>query len=309
MLQQTGERSTGAKSAPRITFMHLTQKQESLISQYLRDLSRRLDSSLPEKVRDRSLRHVQTRIYHDLERLNSSAISDDDVLRVLRHAATGNADTTQSSAPVRTVETPDTTAETLVPPPQAPLRGRARDPKPIWLGVCAHNAERIGLETWMVRLGLILLGLCTGPFAVFVYLAGFAEYYVSLPEKQRPPIAWPRLAVRGAVPVIVLVALRWGANQALVLIAYGHERIFKEAMPSLGEWDWFRFQEGTYFFLAFVSVLPLAVLSGLPLANAWGHSLKRLAQAITALYAIALCFGIASVIAGLILDRVQVYMH
>jgi hypothetical protein len=49
------------------------------------------------------------------------------------------------------------------------------------------------------------------------------------------------------------------------------------------------------------------VLSGLPLANAWGHSLKRLAQAIIALYAMAICFGVASVIAGLILDRVQAY--
>lgn len=289
--------------------MHLTQKQESLISQYLRDLSRRLDSTLPEKVRERSLRQVQTRIYHDLERLNSPAISDDDVLRVLRHAAANAAETTQSAAPSSPQETVDPTAETLVTTAQTPLRNRARDPKPIWLGVCTHNADRIGLETWMVRLGLVLLGLCTGPFAVFVYLAGFAEYYAGLPPKHRPPIEWGRLVLRAAAPVIVLIALRWGANQALVLIAYGHERIFKEAMPSLGEWDWFRFQEGTYFFLALMSVMPLAVLSGLPLANAWGHSLKRLAQALTALYAVALCFGLASVIAGLILDRVQVYMH
>lgn len=282
--------------------MHLTQKQESLISQYLRDLSRRLDSSLPEKVRDRSLRQVQTRIYHDLERLNTNAISDDDVTRVLRQAAASAAETTEVTPPA---VTPTPTPEA----PPSPLGSRARDPRPIWLGVCAHNADRIGLEPWMIRLGMGLLGLVTGPLAVLIYLVGFGEYYASLPDQERPPIVWSRLALRIVVPFIVLIALRWGGNRTLLLIAYGHERIFKEGMPSLGEWDWFRFQEGTFFFLALFSVLPLAALSGLPLANAWGHSLKRLAQAITALYAVALCFGIASVIAGLILDRVQVYMH
>lgn len=286
--------------------MHLTQKQESLISQYLRDLSRRLDSSLPEKVRDRSLRQVQTRIYHELERLNTTAISDDDVMRVLRQAAASAAETTEV-APSAVTPTPRPEAPPTISP--SPLRGRARDPRPIWLGVCTHNADRIGLEPWMLRLGLVLLGLGTGPLAVFIYLVGFGEYYTSLPEKERPSIAWSRLAIRTIVPFVVLIALRWGANRTLLLIAYGHERIFKEGMPSLGEWDWFRFQEGTLFFLALFSVLPLAALSGLPLANAWGHSLKRLAQAITALYAVAICFGIASVIAGLILDRVQVYMH
>ncbi len=284
--------------------MHLTQKQESLISQFLRDLSRRLDPSLPEKVRERSLRQVQTRIYHELERLNNPAISDDEVLRVLRSAAS----TAEASpTPVRD------TAER--PTPEGPVKPATMVPalvqnnKAIWLGVCAHNAERLGIETWMLRAGLVVLGLCTGPLAVLAYIAGFGEYYMGLREAERPVIDWPRIALRGVIALAALIALRWGANQALVLIGYGHEQIFKEPMPSLGEWDWFRFQEGTYFFLALFTVLPLAILSGLPLANAWGHSLKRLAQAIGSLYAVALCFGVASVIAGLILDRVQAYLQ
>ena len=284
--------------------MHLTQKQESLISQFLRDLSRRLDPSLPEKVRERSLRQVQTRIYHELERLNNPAISDEEVLRVLRNAAS-------------TAETPPTpareTAERSTPEgpvkPAAMATPSVQNNKAIWLGVCAHNAERLGVETWMLRAGLVVLGLCTGPVAVLAYIAGFAEYYMGLHETERPVIDWPRIALRGVITLAALIALRWGANQALVLIGYGHEQLFKEPMPSLGDWDWFRFQEGTYFFLALFTVLPLAILSGLPLANAWGHSLKRLAQALGSLYAVALCFGVASVIAGLILDRVQAYLQ
>ncbi len=283
--------------------MHLTQKQESLISQFLRDLSRRLDPGLPEKVRERSLRQVQTRIYHELERLNNPSIGDDDVLRVLRNAAsTGEA----SSAPAR--ETPERStpaaAVTAPAPPSTP-----QHPKAIWLGVCVHNGERLGIETWMLRAGLVVLGLFTGPLALLAYIAGFIEYYLGLAERDRPVIDWPRIALRGVVALVTLIALRWGANQALVLIGYGHEQIFKEPMPALGDWDWFRFREGVYFFLALFTVLPLAVLSGLPLANAWGHSLKRLAQALGALYAVALCFGVASVIAGLILDRVQAYLQ
>jgi hypothetical protein len=283
--------------------MHLTQKQESLISQFLRDLSRRLDPSLPEKVRERSLRQVQTRIYHELERLNNPSIGDDDVLRVLRNAAS----TTEAPpTPSRdaTERPASATATTAPSPASAP-----RNPKAIWLGVCLHNADRLGIETWMVRAGLVVLGLCTGPLAVLAYIAGFAEYYLGLPDEERPVVDWLRITIRGVVSLVTLVALRWGGNQALVLIGYGHEQIFKEPMPALGDWDWFRFQEGTYFFLALFTVLPLAVLSGLPLANAWGHSLKRLAQALGSLYVVALCFGLASVIAGLILDRVQAYMQ
>ncbi|MBL7649930.1 MAG: hypothetical protein JNK74_27460 [Candidatus Hydrogenedentes bacterium] len=285
--------------------MHLTQKQESLISQFLRDLSRRLDPGLPEKVRERSLRQVQTRIYHELERLNNPSIGDDDVLRVLRNAAS----TTEApqTSPRDASERPET-ASPPAPPHPTPT-STPRNPKAIWLGVCLYNADRLGIETWMVRAGLVVLGLCTGPVAVLAYLAGFAEYYLGLPDGERPKIDWPRMALRGVVALGALIALRWGSNQALVLIGYGHEQIFKEPMPALGDWDWFRFQEGTYFFLALFTVLPLAVLSGLPLENAWGHSLKRLAQALGALYAVALCFGIASVIAGLILDRVQAYMQ
>ena len=285
--------------------MHLTQKQESLISQFLRDLSRRLDPGLPEKVRERSLRQVQTRIYHELERLNNPSIGDDDVLRVLRNAAS-----TAEAPPTSTRDASErpAAAATAPPPPPAPASA-PRNPKAIWLGVCLHNADRLGIETWMVRAGLVVLGLCTGPVAVLAYIAGFVEYYLGLPDEERPKIDWPRIALRGVVALGTLIALRWGSNQALDLIGYGHEQLFKEPMPALGDWDWFRYQEGTYFFLALFSVLPLAILSGLPLANAWGHSLKRLAQAIGSLYAVALCFGVASVIAGLILDRVQAYLQ
>ena len=281
--------------------MQLTQKQESLISQHLRDVARRLDADLSDQARERSLRQVQARIYGELEALRNPAISDSDVLAALQRNGITDA---QPAAPA---------------PRQAGGVGRARAtagpvpretaPQPVWLGVCAYNAERFGLEPWMPRLGAVLLGLVTGPLALACYLAAFAEYYLSIDKKERPEIAPGPLALRAFAPLAALVALRWGAGKAEALIAYGHEQLVKAPLPPAGDWAWLQYYGPTYFYLAVLSVVPLGILSGLPLANAWGHSLKRLSQAIVALYGVMLCFGLASIIVGVIIDRVEVYLQ
>ncbi len=66
---------------------------------------------------------------------------------------------------------------------------------------------------------------------------------------------------------------------------------------------------GTLRFWALALTLPLAVLSALPLANAWDYTLKRLVQALLALYGLILCFGIASFLVGIILDVVSDFAH
>ena len=110
-------------------------------------------------------------------------------------------------------------------------------------------------------------------------------------------------------PLATLIVLRWGAGKLEALIAYAHERLVKAPLPPVGDWGWLQYYEPTYFYLACLSVIPLGILSGLPMANAWGHSLKRLAQAIVALYSVLLCFGLASIIVGVILDRVDAYIQ
>lgn len=283
--------------------MQLTQKQESMISQYLRDYSRQLDSSLPDRTREHKLLQVQTRIYRELEALRRSSISDEDVVAVLRH-----------SENTATPGEPDGPASSPAPRPQAPAGRRMAPPpddglaQPIWLGVCAFNAERFGAEAWMVRLGAVLLGVFTGPLALLCYLGAFVEYYLALEPEERPEIDYGTLALRAAGPFVFLVLLRWGAGKVEDLIAYGHDRIVKAPLPPLGDWGWLPYYEPTYFYLAFLTVIPLGILSGLPMANAWGQSLKRLSQAAVALYAVMLSFGLASIIVGIILDRVEVYL-
>ncbi len=279
--------------------MQLTQKQESFISRYLRDLALQFDESLTDNARERGLRQIQAWVYKELEGLPGSSISDEDVLAALRRASS-MARPAESSRPG--TPAPATASKKAPPASEAEV-------KPVWLGVCAYNADRFGVSPWAVRLATVGLGLVTGPVAFFCYLIAYGEFYMASDEKERPTINFGQLALRAIVPLAAAFALRWAAYKLLDLIAYGYVKAFSEPFPPLGKWDWLTFYDGTIFFLICASIIPISILSGLPLANAWGHSLKRLAQALVALYFMALCFGIASMLVGLILDRVQPYMQ
>ena len=285
--------------------MQLTQKQESLISRHLRDLASQFDASVPEGNRNSRLRTLQSGIYKELESLSKPAITDEDVLAVIGRltpeAMAGNAPANGNRRVRPTAPAQPTTGD--------------RDPAEVdeepavWLGVCAFNAERFGAAPWMFRVGAVLLGLVTGPLALLCYLGGFAELYFTTEKEEREPIDYGKLALRTIAPLAAAIALRWLTYKLLALITYGYEKAFSEPVPPLGKWDWLAHYDGTFFFLMWASVIPLGILSGLPLANAWDHSLKRLAQALVALYFMTLCFGIAMVLVGLILDRVQPYMQ
>jgi len=46
--------------------------------------------------------------------------------------------------------------------------------------------------------------------------------------------------------------------------------------------------------------LPVALYSGLPLPNAWDRTARKLYQALIAVYAVALSFGMASTLVGIL---------
>lgn len=284
--------------------MHLTPQQESLISQHLRDAARQLDARAPAAAREHRLRELQTRIYRELEGLNRGRLSDEDVRAVLRRA--GGAPTPEAASGANKPGGAQRTSPSTGPRNPLPAEPAL---EPVWLGVCAFNADRISLEPWIVRTTAVVFGLLTGPIAILCYLAAYVEYYFAMDPRDRPRIAYSVLALRSVAPFLVLVLLRWGAGRLEALIGYAHERLVQAPLPPLGDWDWLPYYESTFFYLAFLSVIPLGILSGLPMANAWGHSLKRLAQAIVALYGVLLCFGLASILVGVILDRVDVYMQ
>lgn len=61
---------------------------------------------------------------------------------------------------------------------------------------------------------------------------------------------------------------------------------------------------GTCLFWVLVLALPVAAISALPVPKVWANTLRKTVHAGLAVYAIWLCYGIASVIVGIILSSV-----
>ncbi len=260
--------------------MRLTQRQESTITRYLRDVSLHLEPGLSDRDRDMLLAKTQDRIYRRLEALNKPVVEDSDLERVLKSVG-GTRDRVQKEQSEE---------------PEHPA---------IWLGVCANLAERTGLRPWVIRCFAVLIGLATGPLALLVYLAGFAELYFTVPRARRPHVNLMRVVGLPTLAVLIAVALHVGTQYVIDLVLYGFKTYLRPEVPPLGEWDWLRPRAGKMLFSVIAFVVPLGMLSALPLARRWDHSLKRLMQAILCLYGIALSLGIALVITGLVLSIVR----
>lgn len=266
--------------------MKLTQSQESLVTRYLRDVAMQLDQELPEAEREQGLAQLQRRIDRDLQGLNKDALDDADVEAVLE----------RMGAPARHAA--------MLSPRRDPRRMLllSRD-NVIWLGVCSGVATRMDLEPWVVRVLSVLIGIVSGPVAVLAYIGLYL--FMRKASGRVQPLDTLRIAGRGAAAFLIPLALHIGSGYLLRLIFYVHEEYLKQPVPDIGQWDWLEASRDEYFFYAFMTAVPLAVLSAMPLAKGWDYTIKRMSQACIALYGIALSFGIASFVVGIILEFVQ----
>jgi len=267
--------------------MELSHKQEAILLRYLRDVALKMDHGLSDAQKEQAVAGLEAQIRRTLKTFGSDSVSDENLQTVLERLGA------PQEVAQRLAEQTDT---------QAQPKKKAQ---PVWLGVCRNMAERAGLETWMVRLLFVLLGLVTGPLALLIYAGFYAEMYLSTEPLARPRIDWLRIAGRGAGFFVVALGLDWGVQYFLRFVDYAVVEVLKREVPPLGEWGWLEVQADSLFFWAVIISVPLGAFSGLPLANGWDYSLKRIAQAALALYAIALSFGVASVIVGLILAFVE----
>jgi phage shock protein PspC (stress-responsive transcriptional regulator) len=267
--------------------MVLTQHQEALIQGYLREVGGHLDKSFPEALCKQVLMQLKNGLYRELAARQKDALDDADVQAVLR----------------------------IFGPPavQAAQLMARRDPssvltldirRRVWLGVCGGLALRLGLEPWVIRALAVLAGI-TGPLAILAYLGVYLFLYNTSGPYAGPPIAKGRAAARTTGTFIAALLVHLAAVYGLRLIYFAHEQLLHRAVPPLGTWAWLETDEGELFFWAVVICTPLAALSAMPLPNAWDVSLKRFAQALLALYGVTVSFGLASAIAGIILNSVQ----
>ncbi len=267
--------------------MRLTQKQESLLARFVREVNSHLPEDLPERARERGFVRLQSRMERELNAADGDSIHDEDVAALIERLG-DPAEVAASFAARRTA------------PGTLQL---AREDR-VWLGVCGGLAEYLDAAPWLVRGFAFVLGLTTGPLALIAYLALYVWLRLAGGEEE-PRIAKARVLGRGFGAVALAFALHYGSQYAVRGIYYIEEQYLHRPIPELGDWAWLHVRAGELFFWSLALCTPLAVLSGLPLANAWDYSLKRIVQALLALYGVVLSFGIASILTGLILDFVK----
>jgi len=261
--------------------MMLTQRQETIIERYLREVADGL-GDVSDDTRERVLRRLKNRIYAEL-RKGGGLVEDKEVESVLARLGTAS-----DPAMVSLHTSGGSDGLTL-------STDNCR-----WLGVCGGVAEYFGLNPSFVRAIFLLLGI-TGPIALIAYLALYIEMYLASENEGIPHVDPWRVLGQTAAIIIATVALELGMRGLLRLVRYGYERFPSLGpYPGLERWDWLPVNMPFLLFCALSLSVPLAILGGLPLAGEWDKTLKRCAQAILAVYAAILSIGFALYITGII---------
>ena len=265
--------------------VNLTQKQEWIIDRYLSSFDAEL-GDVSDVTRERAVARMRARIEKALhERHPAAGLHEEDLMAALR--ALG--------------EPSEQAINSLASHGGAQGGGFALSTENRkWLGVCAGLADTLGVDATLVRAATLLLGV-TGPLILVIYLALYFEAYFTSDAANLPRIDKVRVGKRVASAFFAAVGLDAGTRIAFRLIREGYEQFAKMgAFPGLGPWDWYRDDAAFVLFCTLSMSVPLAILSALPLPNEWGHTFKRITQAMLAVYALVLCLAMASFLAGII---------
>ncbi|MFP4500900.1 MAG: PspC domain-containing protein [Candidatus Hydrogenedentota bacterium] len=288
--------------------MKLTLEQKGRIKQYLSDVAASLGHTVPQAQQDEALKMLREDIHRQLLDAGDSP-DEGQVDRVLR--ALGS---------------PAEQAARLSPRIHRGDKLMLTQDDRVWLGVCGGLAARLGQDPRLVRLicgGLALagpvlsvlsvassrdvsnltLGIFTGSVALLAYLGLYGYMYVVSPQTEETRLRFTPIIVNVGITFAVALGLHYGTRYGLALIRYVHTEVMNREMPRLGEWGWFNDAQAANMLFWVLSIcVPLAIYAGLPMANGWNTSLRRAGHAFLALYGVALAYGVANVLVGLILD-------
>lgn len=165
-----------------------------------------------------------------------------------------------------------------------------------WLGLCAALAPRLGLSPNALRGAFIVAGCLTGPFALVGYLIC---YFLDIARHSKDyPVADGRFASWRMVRALFITATLYGCAW---LILFGAGWIFTEYLgriAELNQFGWFTTNDQVLLNSVLIVVLPMAMLSGLPMARDWDRTMALLVNTVLALYAVVLGLGVSSALAG-----------
>lgn len=313
--------------------MKLSERQVRIVNAFLRECAADTRGG-PEAARTQTVTRIRRQLRDELAQRDDTALRDDELIRLLNRiqfpdraamadaavqsrppdappATNGNSAFVPAIAPasIEVAPPPESKAAPAQTPskPQRAVRlpsGPLASSQRVWLGECIALAEQIDQPIGRVRVAFLVAGLLTGPIAVIAYLAGYATSYLG---KHGPgaPIADPRRVLRSvsepaailAVMALVFSGGRWAIDRVFEMVVGN--------LPDLGQWESLTGSVGSLLFAAAAATLPIAALAGLPVAPPWDVNLPRLVRIALACVAGILALGLASYLAGALIDAAQ----
>lgn len=302
--------------------MKLSEKQERLVARYYQEMSARLDARAPAE-RARLLGTLKKHVAEAMDRFGAVTATDDEVAALLRLSTRAipdlapllNGQQLQFELDLASPEYAGKDDSSKAEPSRvataraAGVQGRTLESTEHrrWLGVCWNLARRLGVEVRYVRLAALVLGVCTGPFALIVYLGAYFEMYFSSERRMQPsldPLRLVKALLQSSLAALLMFA---GSHFAMFGIRAAYQKIFGEEVPPMGGLDWLETNGFGIFLIVLIATIPLAALSALPMADGWNETAGKVYKAILALYAVGISLGIAAFLVGVMLGFVQRY--
>jgi len=267
--------------------VELSESQERRIARYLRDVGEQL-RDLPTEDRERALSRLNARIERELARAGAP-VGDEQFDRVLAGYGTASS----QAARIRDAKKDG---------PQGMLMWNRR----LWLGVCVGLARQFNLDPTVVRALAVLLAFVPFllPVVLWGYLALYLYQYFNAKGQSLDPIDGGKVAKSVGAMAGTTLLLHVCASFFLFFIAYAHAQIVRTAVVYPGNWGWLDAERGSLLFMMLATGIPLAAIAALPVSTDWAGTLRKLAQAALALYAVALCLGIACALVGVVIANI-----
>lgn len=264
--------------------MQLTQKHEWLIDRYLRAVEKEMDDA-PDRTKERAAAHVRSKILHMLDEVPSNPHRDEDLVMVFQQLGSpGNQ--------------------------AAEFMSRCGGGNPlalaqyerVWLGVCGGLGQYFGIKPACLRYAAVGAGVIAGPVALTLYLALYLEMYMNTAPAAAPRLKPWRMAETTGIAALAAVAMHAGVSLAPIPFARLYNLFVPGGLPDLGQWDWLEQWRVRLLVYALVLVVPVSALAGTPMAENRDATLREATRIILAAYAVVLSAGLASHLAGLLLQ-------
>ena len=300
--------------------MKFTDRQEHMVGHFLRQ-SGYIVKNLSPPAQTQTLLQVRERLYTELLLMPSEILEDHDLsvlLDRLRVSPTGwqRPAANPKNRPAKALNKAALveTSKSVLPPTRVPSKGATPSlpakqvsvQKRRLLGVCIVLSERTDFPLRYVRAAFVTAGLTTGPFALIVYLGLYFEMSLAEREPGARPFAPVHLAKAIGFTLAPLALLYAAATAALTLLNVLYAQL-ASSPAGLGAWERFSDYNGPFFLASLLVLVPIAVLSGLPVPAQSRAGIRRCLEAGLSIYAVVLCMGIAFRLTGFLIAFAQGY--